>query len=246
MISRALSSLLGTEPRNRDNNGGNLMRMRSLLSAWPLLAMLVMLVPVAGSGQETGAAAPGAPAAQAPDPLAKYRRPSPYSGLTPSRYVIEAPAAGRPVPFAMLAAPSGPPPAVCAKPPPPEHVVPPKHASNAVPYRPFPATWQQTLDSLTTGGEIPGAVIIVKSPDWGVRVGVTGMSNLATGAPMAPWMQFRIGSVTKLFLTQAILRLEQDGKIRLSDPVPRYLGDNPLVTGIPNIANITVGELLQM
>lgn len=211
-----------------------------MLPAWPLLALLALLVPVAGSGQDTGATAPPAPAAQAPDPLAKYRRPYPDPGMTPS-VPIEAPAAGL-----LAATPSALPPAVCAKPPPPEPVVPPKHASNSVPYRPFPATWQRTLDSFTTGGEIPGAVIIVKSPDWGVRVGVTGMSNLATGAPMAPWMQFRIGSVTKLFLAQAILRLEQDGKIRLSDPVPTYLGDDPLVAGIPDIANITVAELLQM
>jgi len=115
-----------------------------------------------------------------------------------------------------------------------------------VPYQPFPATWQHTLDALVANGSIPGAVIIVKSPDWGVRVGVTGEANLVSHEKMAPDLQFRVGSVSKAFLAQAILRLEQEGKIKLSDTVLTYLSDNKIVAGIPNIGQITVANLLQM
>jgi hypothetical protein len=41
-------------------------------------------------------------------------------------------------------------------------------------------------------------------------------------------------------------RLEQEGKIRLSDPILTYLGDDKLVAGIPNIDKITVGDIMAM
>jgi CubicO group peptidase (beta-lactamase class C family) len=138
------------------------------------------------------------------------------------------------------------PPAVCPPVPPaaPDDAV--KRADDALPYRPFPATWQDTLDQFSRDGKVPGAVIIVKSPAWGVRVGTTGVANLVTRVPVGPGEQFRVGSVSKAFLGQAILRLEQEGKLRLTDPLPTYLGDNKLVAGIPNIDKITVTDLLQM
>jgi CubicO group peptidase (beta-lactamase class C family) len=122
----------------------------------------------------------------------------------------------------------------------------PRRASNALPYRPFPATWQKTIDSLVADGGVPGAVIIVRSPDWGERVGVAGVAIRATGPPMAPDLHFRVGSVSKAFMAQAILRLEQQGKIQLTAPVLTYLGNHPTAKGIPGIGSLTVANLLQM
>jgi hypothetical protein len=42
------------------------------------------------------------------------------------------------------------------------------------------------------------------------------------------------------------VRLEQEGKIRLNDPILIYLGDNKPVAGIPNIDKITVGDIMAM
>jgi len=141
--------------------------------------------------------------------------------------------------------PAGFPPAVCAAPPPP---APPilEPSANALPSRPFPASWQKVLDSFVANGSIPGAVILVKSPTWGVRVGTAGVADLVSRTKISPDQQFRVGSVSKVFLAQTILQMEQEGLLKLTDPVLKYLGDNALVAGIPNIANITVGELLQM
>jgi CubicO group peptidase (beta-lactamase class C family) len=69
---------------------------------------------------------------------------------------------------------------------------------------------------------------------------------MVTKTPIDPGQQFRVGSVSKAFLGQAILRLEQDGELRLTDPVLTYLGDNNLVAGIPYIDKIIVADLLQM
>lgn len=162
----------------------------------------------------------------------------PFAAAEAKQPATTAPTGAQPVP-------PGYPPAHCPAPPPPAK--PPATAGNdALPYQPFPATWQATIDALVAKGDIPGAVIIVKSPDWGVRVGVTGEANLVTHQKMSPDMQFRVGSVSKAFLGQVVLRLEQEGKIRLSDKVLAYLGDDKTVSGIPNIDKITVADLLQM
>lgn len=118
--------------------------------------------------------------------------------------------------------------------------------SNALPYRPFPATWQAALDKLVNDKEVPGAVIIVKSPSWGVRVGVAGFANLATRTKPGPGQQFRIGSVSKVFTAQTVLQLEQEGRLKLTDPVRKFLGSNATVAAIPNIDKITIADLLQM
>ncbi|MDR3516546.1 MAG: serine hydrolase [Azospirillaceae bacterium] len=117
--------------------------------------------------------------------------------------------------------------------------------SNALPYRPFPPAWQAQIDQLVASDTIPGAVIIVKSPVWGVRVGTTGYSNLPLKIKPNPGQQFRVGSVSKMFLAQEFLQLEQAGLVKLSDPVLKYLGDDPVIVAIPNIKNITIAELLQ-
>jgi D-alanyl-D-alanine carboxypeptidase len=148
--------------------------------------------------------------------------------------------------FADSTVPEGWPQAVCPSAPPPAPANAFRPSRNALRYRPFPATWQSTLDSFTRSGKVPGAVIIVKSPDWGVRVGTTGFADLVTKQPIGPDQQFRVGSVTKAFMGQLILRLEQQGKLRLNDPVLTYLGDDKIVAGIPNISKITIAELLQM
>ena len=119
-------------------------------------------------------------------------------------------------------------------------------ASNALPYQAFPPSWQAALDRFGANQTIPGAVVIVKSPEWGVRVGVTGYANLSTKEKMSPDLHFRIGSVTKVFTAQMVLLLEQQGRIKLTDPVLRYLGDNPAVAAIPNIGKVTIADCLQM
>jgi D-alanyl-D-alanine carboxypeptidase len=118
--------------------------------------------------------------------------------------------------------------------------------SNQLPYRPFPAVWQKALDEFSSNGSVPGAVIVIKSPEWGVRVGVTGYSNLTTNEKMTPALQFRVGSVSKTFTAQVLLQLEQEGRIKLTDYVPKYLSDNKQIMAIPNIERVTIHELLQM
>jgi D-alanyl-D-alanine carboxypeptidase len=69
-------------------------------------------------------------------------------------------------------------------------------------------------------------------------VGTTGVSSLAAGAPIGVRDHFRIGSVTKTFTATLILQLAEQGKLRLSDHVDRFL------RGIPGGRRVTIRRLL--
>lgn len=119
-------------------------------------------------------------------------------------------------------------------------------ASNALTYRPFPPAWQAALDRFTETRAIPGAVVVLRSPEWGVRVGVTGYSDLRTKRTPSPEAPFRVGSVTKAFTAQIVLMLEQQGRLKLTDPILKHLANNAAVAAIPNISKITIGDCMQM
>ncbi|MGH2842449.1 MAG: serine hydrolase, partial [Solirubrobacteraceae bacterium] len=66
-----------------------------------------------------------------------------------------------------------------------------------------------------------------------------GEANIATGVPNTPTTEFRIGSVTKQFTAMGILMLAAERKLKLTDPVCKY------VTGCPaDWRHITINELL--
>lgn len=54
-----------------------------------------------------------------------------------------------------------------------------------------------------------------------------GMANHEFNIPNTPTMKFRVGSVGKQFTSAAILLLEQRGKLKLTDPVGKYLSHWP-------------------
>jgi CubicO group peptidase (beta-lactamase class C family) len=54
-----------------------------------------------------------------------------------------------------------------------------------------------------------------------------GMADRGRGIPIAPDSIFDIGSVTKQFTAAAILRLEEMGRLRTSDPISKHLPDVP-------------------
>ncbi|AKF82103.1 beta-lactamase [Myxococcus fulvus 124B02] len=67
-----------------------------------------------------------------------------------------------------------------------------------------------------------------------------GQANMEWGIPAGPDTKFRIGSVTKQFTATLILQLVGEGKVRLEDPVTKYLPDYRQDTG----SRVTVTHLL--
>ena len=55
------------------------------------------------------------------------------------------------------------------------------------------------------------------------HVRTIGVLDTGTGAPVTPDSLFRIASMSKAFTALAILKLRDDGKVRLDDPAERYV-----------------------
>jgi CubicO group peptidase (beta-lactamase class C family) len=66
-----------------------------------------------------------------------------------------------------------------------------------------------------------------------------GLADRARGIPITTGTVFSVGSITKQFTAAAILRLEQDGKLRVTDSIGRWLPSVP-----PDKAGITLHHLL--
>jgi D-alanyl-D-alanine carboxypeptidase len=73
----------------------------------------------------------------------------------------------------------------------------------------------------------PGAAVIVVQDGKTVLRRGYGLANAELGVAIRPEMVFRVGSATKQFTSACVLRLVEQGKLRLDDPVGKYLPDYP-------------------
>lgn len=88
-------------------------------------------------------------------------------------------------------------------------------------------------------GDVAGAsLIVVKDGKAVVRRGY-GYANLEEHTRAGPETNYRLASVTKQFTAACILLLKQDGKLRLEDPVRKWLPELP-----PSDGKITIRHLL--
>jgi D-alanyl-D-alanine carboxypeptidase len=99
------------------------------------------------------------------------------------------------------------------------------------------ATVQRALNRVVAAGA-PGAIVLVRDGARTLRL-TSGYANLEASTPMRAADRFRIGSVTKSFVAAVVLELVGEGKLRLDDPVERWLPGL-----VPNGKRITVRELL--
>jgi CubicO group peptidase (beta-lactamase class C family) len=78
---------------------------------------------------------------------------------------------------------------------------------------------QQFVDSNT----LAGAVTLVASKDKTLDVGAVGFADIAARKPMRPDSMFWIASMTKPITAAGVMILVDEGKIKLDDPVEKYL-----------------------
>lgn len=97
-----------------------------------------------------------------------------------------------------------------------------------------------TIPSLMTDNAIPGAIVLIKSPQYGDWSATFGSRALDSDEPMRADDHFRIGSNTKTMTVTVIMQLAQEGKLKLSDPISRY------IKGVPNGERITLAQLAEM
>lgn len=90
----------------------------------------------------------------------------------------------------------------------------------------------------------PGVIaLVIKDGKTILRKGY-GMADIENNKPQTPEMISRIGSVTKQFTSTAILKLMEEGKLKLDDPITKFLPDYPTqgkTVTIWNLLNHTSG-----
>lgn len=75
--------------------------------------------------------------------------------------------------------------------------------------------------------DAPGMAVLVARADEVLFRDACGKASLELDVPLSPDHVFRIGSVTKQFAAAAVLKLAEDGRLSLDDPLTRFLPDYP-------------------
>ena len=85
----------------------------------------------------------------------------------------------------------------------------------------------------------PGAAVIVTENGKTVYAAGRGMADIAAGRAIKPGDSFRFGSITKQFAAATLLKLVEQGKLSLDDPLSKFIPDYPAPGG-----SATVRQLL--
>ena len=72
-------------------------------------------------------------------------------------------------------------------------------------------------------GDLAGAVAVVARRGKVAYVSAQGVADIETRQPMTPAAMFRIASMTKPVVGVGIMLLVEEGRLRLNDPVSRYI-----------------------
>jgi CubicO group peptidase (beta-lactamase class C family) len=112
------------------------------------------------------------------------------------------------------------------------------------------ARMDQVVQTYVENKTFMGAVLVARGADVILSKGY-GSANLEWDVPNTPATKFRLGSITKQFTAASILLLEERGKLKIDDPIKKYLTDAPAAwdritihnllthtSGIPNFTSL--------
>lgn len=114
--------------------------------------------------------------------------------------------------------------------------------SNLRAHKPCPEEWLSEARQFVDHKLLPGVLVMVESPEWGLSIGSAGYADLASLIPPTPVMRYRMGGITRLMLTTVILQLEHEQKLVLDRPVKELLGGSI----VPGDHDFTLRECLNM
>jgi CubicO group peptidase (beta-lactamase class C family) len=93
--------------------------------------------------------------------------------------------------------------------------------------------------------DISGAVTVVAAKDKLLAIDTIGLADVAKKKPMEPNTLFWIASMTKPFTAVSILMLQDEGKLKVSDPVEKFIPEfAALKTPSGQPAHITIEQIL--
>uniref|UniRef100_B0T7U2 Beta-lactamase n=1 Tax=Caulobacter sp. (strain K31) TaxID=366602 RepID=B0T7U2_CAUSK len=126
----------------------------------------------------------------------------------------------------------------------PSLAAPPPVTIAAAPDAALAARLDKVVDTAIAQHRLVGAVVLVARDGKVVYRRAAGLADREAGRPMREDAIFRFSSVSKPFVTAAVMKLVEDGKLRLGDPVTKWLPDfrPKLADGTQPV--ITVRQLL--
>ncbi|MDO8367500.1 MAG: serine hydrolase [Saprospiraceae bacterium] len=106
---------------------------------------------------------------------------------------------------------------------------------------PKAAVYQSVMDKYTANG-LPGISALIRDED-GVWVGASGKADIGKNVDMSPCTVSKAASLTKTFIAALALKLVEEGKFGLDDPLTQWLPEKPL-SNLKNANISTVRQLL--
>ena len=104
---------------------------------------------------------------------------------------------------------------------------------------------RSALQKFVDAQDISGAVTVVATKDKILDLDAIGLADIAQKRPMAPDSLFWIASMTKPVTAVAVLMLQDEGKLNVSDPVEKYIPEfAALKTPSGQPAHITIQQML--
>jgi CubicO group peptidase (beta-lactamase class C family) len=101
------------------------------------------------------------------------------------------------------------------------------------------------MQEMVAKNEIAGAVTVVVGKDKVLHLESTGLADVAANRPMKSDSLFWIASMTKPVTGAAILMLQDEGKLNVTDAVAKYIPEfADLKTPSGKLANLTIVQLL--
>jgi CubicO group peptidase (beta-lactamase class C family) len=85
---------------------------------------------------------------------------------------------------------------------------------------------EQVVQSYVDSKQFMGSVLVAQDGKVVLNKGY-GFANLEWDVPNTPTSKYRLGSLTKQFTAACILLLEERGKLKIADPVKKYMPDAP-------------------
>jgi len=92
---------------------------------------------------------------------------------------------------------------------------------------------------------VAAVAYVIVSKDKLIVSGAQGVSDKKSLRPVTLDTIFRIGSITKSFTSLALLKLQQQGKISLHDPLKQHAKDAPLHNPWSKTRQVTIAHLLE-
>ena len=98
---------------------------------------------------------------------------------------------------------------------------------------------QDVLDRARVKSGAPGASAAIMIDGRVVWTGASGFADAATRTPVSATTMYSLASVTKTFVATMVLRLAEDGRLRIDDPIAPYVPDY-----LPSAHKVTIRDLL--